>query len=198
MGGRTDYSVNWDCGAPYAAWYNLVAPYMRNYGILLCPSNPNRGYYPFDANGNPTAESAPGGSWENLRNTYAVNYYAVATNVIWNLASTASCYANWDGRGANLAKFSAPANLIAVAEAYGTCPDIRNVVTTTDCSVHNRGSNYIFVDGHAKWMRISATLAPENLWVDEPAGADARACVRNAYMNRLLANERPRTQCLGQ
>lgn len=41
-------------------------------------------------------------------------------------------------------------------------------------------------------------MAPENLWVDESAGADARACVRNAYMNRLLANERTRTQCLGQ
>lgn len=196
-GGRTDYNLNSDCGASYAAWYDLLAPYMRSYGILRCPSNPNATTTPYDSAGNPTAESAPGGSWENLRNTYAVNFDAVATNVVWNLTHATSCYANWDGRGASLSKFSAPASVIAVVEALGTCPDIRNVGTNVDCSAHNRGSNYIFVDGHAKWMRIAATLAPENLWVDasEP---DARACVSNAYMTRLLANERTRTQCLGQ
>ncbi|GBC96359.1 hypothetical protein HRbin16_02161 [bacterium HR16] len=66
-----------------------------------------------------------------------------------------------------------------------------------DCSVHNRGSNYVFVDGHAKWLRVSATLNPANLWVDE-SEPDARACVSNAYMNRLIANNRTRTECLGQ
>ena len=196
-GGRTDYANNWDCGAPYAGWYDLLAPYMKNYGILRCPSRPDRGYYPFDASGNPTAETAPAGSWENLRNTYAVNFYAVATNIIWNLASTTSCYANWDGRGKTLARFSAPANVVAIVEAFGTCPDIRNVVTNMDCSVHNRGSNYIFVDGHAKWMRIAGTLNPVNLWVDE-SDPDGRACVSSAYMNRLMANDRTRVECLGQ
>ena len=31
-------------------------------------------------------------------------------------------------------------------------------------SVHNGGSNYGFGDGHAKWMRLEATLYPKNLW----------------------------------
>ncbi len=196
-GGRTDYANNWDCGGPYASFVDLLVPYMKNYGILRCTSRPDRGYYPYDSSGNPTAEQAPGGSWDNLRNTYAVNFYAVATNIIWNVASATSCYANWDGRGRSLAQFAAPASTIAVVEAFGTCPDIRNVVTNVDCSAHNRGSNYVFVDGHAKWMRISATLNPNNLWVDE-SDPDGRACVASAYMTRLLANERTRVECLGQ
>jgi prepilin-type N-terminal cleavage/methylation domain-containing protein/prepilin-type processing-associated H-X9-DG protein len=195
-GGRADFANNWDCGAPYAAWYDLLAPYMKNYGILRCPSRPDRGYVPFDANGNPGAETAPGGSWENLRNTYAVNFYAVATNIVWNPQHPTSCYANWDARGRALAAFSAPASVIAIVESFGACPDIRNVVTNMDCSAHNQGSNYVFVDGHAKWLRVAATLNPANLWVDEN-DPDGRACIATAYMNRLMANARTRTECLG-
>ncbi|MCS6831866.1 MAG: hypothetical protein NZ749_14655, partial [bacterium] len=178
-------------------WYDLIVPYKKNYAILRCPSRPDRGYVPFDANGNPTAESAPGGNWENLRNTYAVNHYVVATRIVWNLTHPRSCYANWDARGKPLAAFSSPASVIAIAEAYGGCPDIRNVITTIDCGVHNRGSNYVFVDGHAKWMRITATLNPNNLWVDE-SEPEARLCVANAYMNRLTSDARTATECLGQ
>ena len=30
---------------------------------------------------------------------------------------------------------------------------------------HNQGANYTFADGHAKWMRLEATLDPSNyLW----------------------------------
>jgi prepilin-type N-terminal cleavage/methylation domain-containing protein/prepilin-type processing-associated H-X9-DG protein len=30
---------------------------------------------------------------------------------------------------------------------------------------HHRGANYVLADGHAKWMRPSATLAPWNQWL---------------------------------
>lgn len=29
---------------------------------------------------------------------------------------------------------------------------------------HSGGANYLFVDGHVKWLRWNATLQPENLW----------------------------------
>lgn len=29
---------------------------------------------------------------------------------------------------------------------------------------HNGGINFIFFDGHVKWMRIQATVSPKNLW----------------------------------
>lgn len=195
MGSRSNFTTNWECGEPYAAWYDVIAPYIKNYAVFRCPSNPNRGYVPFDANGNPTALHAPGGSWENLRNTYAVNFFVVANNIIWNLNSATSCYSNLDTRGRSLAAFASPSRVIAIVEAFHPCPDIRNVVTRVDCGVHNKGANYIFVDGHAKWMRIMATLRPENLWVDE-SEPEGRECVARAHTNRLTSNDRTRNECL--
>jgi prepilin-type N-terminal cleavage/methylation domain-containing protein/prepilin-type processing-associated H-X9-DG protein len=31
---------------------------------------------------------------------------------------------------------------------------------------HNGGSNYLFVDGHVRWMTLTQTLKPVNLWLD--------------------------------
>lgn len=53
----------------------------------------------------------------------------------------------------------------------------------------------MFVDGHAKWLRVASTLSPNNLWVDE-SEPDARTCVANAYMLRLRNDVRTRTECL--
>lgn len=69
-----------------------------------------------------------------------------------------------------LAKLQAPASLIAVIEAWGTCPEVRNVVTTADCGVHMNGSTCIFVNGHAKWLRVVHTLFPTLMWVTPVEG----------------------------
>jgi prepilin-type N-terminal cleavage/methylation domain-containing protein/prepilin-type processing-associated H-X9-DG protein len=198
-GSAGDRIWNWDCGAAYANWSDCIMPYVRNYQLLLCPSRPTRGYYPFDSTGNPTACFAPYGSWENLRWTYTANHYVLAPRNLWNPAcpNTTSPYSSWVGIGAPLAKFQAPANLIAVIEAWGTCGDIRNVVTTADCGVHMGGSTYIFADGHAKWMRIAQTLFPAPLWVDVTEGAVIQQCFQNAYMTRLQGDARTRRECLG-
>jgi prepilin-type N-terminal cleavage/methylation domain-containing protein/prepilin-type processing-associated H-X9-DG protein len=33
--------------------------------------------------------------------------------------------------------------------------------------IHNGGTNLGFLDGHAKWMRLEQTLAPQNLWTSD-------------------------------
>jgi prepilin-type N-terminal cleavage/methylation domain-containing protein/prepilin-type processing-associated H-X9-DG protein len=198
FGGTGDKINNWDCGAAYADWSDVTQPYCRNRQLLLCPSRPMRGYYPFDGT-TPTACFPPEGSWENLRRTYTANHYALAPRNVWSGAcpNTLSPYASWMAIGAPLAKFQAPANLIAVVEAWGTCPEVRNVVTTADCGVHMGGSTYIFADGHAKWMRIAQTLFPTPLWVDVTEGAVIQQCFQNAYMTRLQGDARTRRECLG-
>ena len=198
-GGMGDKVNNWDCGAAYADWSDVTQPYVRNYQLVLCPSRPNRGYPPFDNAGNPTACFPPGGSWQNLRRTYAANHYALAPRNVWSGAcpNTISPYASWLAIGAPLAKFQAPANLLAVLEAWGDCPEVRNVVTTADCGVHMSGSDYIFADGHAKWLRIAQTLFPTPLWVDASEGPVIQQCFQNAYMTRLQGDARTRRECLG-
>jgi len=198
-GGAGDKVWNWDCGAAYASWADVTQPYARNRQLLLCPSRPMRGYYPYFEDGSPTACYPPEGSWENLRWTYTANHYAQSPRILWNSAcpNTTSPYGAWMAIGAPLAKFQAPANLIAVLEAWGTCPEVRNVVTTADCGVHMGGSTYIFVDGHAKWLRIAQTLFPTPMWVDPVEGPVIQQCFQYAYMTRLQNDSRCRVECLG-
>ena len=33
---------------------------------------------------------------------------------------------------------------------------------------HNGGSNYMFFDGHAKWMKYEQTLQPRDMWKNLP------------------------------
>jgi prepilin-type N-terminal cleavage/methylation domain-containing protein/prepilin-type processing-associated H-X9-DG protein len=179
---------------PYAAWYDGLFPYSRNYQLQVCPSRPNRGYRPedgYDPNFLP-----PNFDIRNLLATYAANYYVGTSSVVWRTPPTRSCYANWDPFGAPIAKWQSPASLIAVVEQFGCCDNIRNIVTNADCGVHLGGSNYIFADGHAKWYRIAQTITPKCMWVDdsEPQG---QACIQYAYMDRLRTDPRTYTECLG-
>ncbi len=189
-------------GVPYAAWYDNLYPYTRNRQLLLCPSRPTRGFNPTTLGGGCSVEP-PDSPWvppnwnpSDYLSTYAINNYVQADFVIWNTPPTRSCYANYRVTGAPLAKFTSPANLIAVIEQWGCCADVRNTITNLDCGVHFGGSTYIFVDGHAKWLRVTQTLFPKVMWVDdsEPAG---QACIQYAYMVRLEGNARTRVECLG-
>jgi prepilin-type processing-associated H-X9-DG protein len=56
-----------------------------------------------------------------------------------------------------------------------------------DCSVHNKGSSYIFADGHAKWMRFAQTMDPVNLWADEAFDPKARTTIYNSHWTALRA-----------
>ncbi len=141
---------------------------------------------------------------EKLRETYAVNHYATAPWVILKdyAPDMMNPYISWSANGAPMAKFSTPANLITVLEFYGTCPDVRNANHNMDCGIHNRGSNYIFMDGHAKWLRVMQTLNPDStcMWAD---GGDPNAQIKicTAYRNKILYHgstgaQRCREQCL--
>jgi len=52
--------------------------------------------------------------------------------------------------------------------ASGQVTDNKRIPTQnhrTNWQAHNGGENFMFADGHAKWMTLSATLAPSNfLW----------------------------------
>src|SRR5262249_53373375 len=70
-----------------------------------------------------------------------------------------------------------------------------------DCSVHNKGSTYIFADGHARWMRVAQTLDPVNMWADEAFAPSARQTIYDNHWSLLRTGARkdPRLRdCLEQ
>jgi prepilin-type N-terminal cleavage/methylation domain-containing protein/prepilin-type processing-associated H-X9-DG protein len=135
-----------------SVWRVLIYPYVKSAGVYKCPSNPQKDIAPTAA----VVESyrvQPGGPV--LGASYGCNWNAMGQP---NEAYQEASFAN-------------PSSLILVAEALEVNPEV--VVQRTPSKTqglfagHSTMSNYIFVDGHVKAMKPTATVPkPAEAFVD--------------------------------
>jgi prepilin-type N-terminal cleavage/methylation domain-containing protein/prepilin-type processing-associated H-X9-DG protein len=115
------------------SWYDEIMPYLKSKDVFKCPSDPAR---------------------DEAISSYSINgWFAYATS---------------EG------DFKKPAQTIMMAER-GEKPDGTPVehlgyhpwepdfVTHLCTNRHMGGSNYLFADGHAKWLRWEMTISPINM-----------------------------------
>jgi prepilin-type N-terminal cleavage/methylation domain-containing protein/prepilin-type processing-associated H-X9-DG protein len=132
-------------------WYDMIMPYVKNWGVLQCPSG--RGFVTSGITKVEYNASGVGGVW---------NSYGTCSNVV--------CVGSF-GAAKPYAGVVEPANTIWLGESTGgpelwtrdglwgwTCPKNeipagRRPAGALTCDRHNGGANYAFVDGHAKWLR---------------------------------------------
>jgi prepilin-type N-terminal cleavage/methylation domain-containing protein/prepilin-type processing-associated H-X9-DG protein len=120
----------------FSFWYEYVQPYLANYQILICPSASDRAYDP---------GYSPSNSYEC---TYAVS-------VGWPQRLLADC--------------ELPAGQVMMCESGGNnYYRYRLEENGSDWPMpesartrHNDGSNFAFVDGHAKWLSGTRLADPE-------------------------------------
>ncbi|MCE5237455.1 DUF1559 domain-containing protein [bacterium] len=112
---------------PY--WYQYIVPYTKNQQIFLCPSAGDKALDPADA----------------PANTYLCTY-AVSNG--------------WPQQA--LSAFVSPAETVMLCETqssnyyrYRLVPNSDAAMDTTARNMHNGGSNFALVDGHAKWYPAS-------------------------------------------
>ena len=115
------------------SWYDGIMPYLKNKDVFKCPSDPVR---------------------DETISSYSINGLFE--------------YATSEG------DFKKPAQTIMMAER-GERPDGTPVehlgyhpwepdfVTHLSINRHMGGSNYLFADGHAKWLRWEMTISPINM-----------------------------------
>ncbi len=138
-------------------WDRKIQPYIRNQRIFICPSDP----------WNPTpccnSRGITGGFQQDT--SYGLNETAVGPRC----------------DPASLVSFAHPATTILGGETRawhridqpwnGGDPNIVDTLEdiTGMCAYnrHSDGANYIFADGHVKWLRAEQTLTPVNLWVKQ-------------------------------
>jgi prepilin-type N-terminal cleavage/methylation domain-containing protein len=159
-----------------AFWQDALFPYTKSRAILRCPSRPNRGYQPQPEDTPPVP-----GDPDSLRFGYTANGFAFSSDP----NATKRGAENWNSWGRALASIETPSELILVLEADDGSPDARFAITAVDCAVHNKGSVYIFADGHAHWMRLERTLSPQDLWFDPAFGPDATKVIEDAHAEYL-------------
>ncbi|MEI6499435.1 MAG: DUF1559 domain-containing protein [Armatimonadota bacterium] len=172
-------------------WTIVVQPYVKNVQIFRCPSDANP--CPPVVNGSTVYVQVPLFSYlPNYNVIPAHDWNPVSVGTIDAPASTIMLserrplfkaglpISSWKGCSAfnpdqpnavpyGLATMAdATSGLAASLNSDGTCTDNKTIPTQiyrTNWNAHNGGENFMFADGHAKWMTLGATLDPSNfLW----------------------------------
>jgi len=212
------YQNGANSGNGYVQWSGLISPYVKNWGVFVCPEHKVKGWAPtcfttppVDPPAGQTAlhplmdVQAPRLSYvanELLipRKKYAsVNQQCVSLSAVDASADTIiiaeytqdiQCLLDSSPTGGDAIKSHRPTNGVSMAgavfdgESYVTGTGVwaltpaqaRSAIAAAKAGsavgnhhicyinpdAHNGGTNYVFADGHAKWMPLDKTLDPND------------------------------------
>jgi prepilin-type processing-associated H-X9-DG protein len=144
----------------YYTWRAAMMSYIKSESVWLCPSAPSaHNAYDWPDTGCMQDGSMTIADYNNHYKHCEMNY---ADN--GNL---------FDPGSVNQASITCPATTIDVIETRDYWPDLGtwtfgwNYQPGSGGSLpfwHNTGGNYTFADGHAKWSKLAATIAPVFMW----------------------------------
>ncbi len=159
----------------HSIWANATQPYVKNYGVLTCPSSEPVDYY-----GNTDAFKVV--EPVAMSYVYSGELMAAPESLIKRPAAVPVL---WEGDGkqavrgvvqnktilycpnGNAACAYVPTSV--TSSCTGANGDISlglsfgagsPVVTRGSMDIHSRGANYVYADGHAKWQRTVIAIAP--------------------------------------
>ena len=171
--GIMQYTQDYDEVLPWAqqavggAWNLLIYPYVKNDAVYRCPSDSN-----------PLSPAGTGGK----KISYLPNYAVLSAARFAPLS---------------LAVFETPADMIALTEMYtgpkaankqgyhfydgsGNPRTPANILADPNVKLrvaterHSGGMNNVFLDGHAKWHKLTQTLQPNWKWGPLPKMIQSR------------------------
>jgi prepilin-type N-terminal cleavage/methylation domain-containing protein/prepilin-type processing-associated H-X9-DG protein len=138
---------NWaGTGVRWFEWWFAINPYTKNMQVLNCPSNPVNIFQGIDYGKRGCGDNIlPGEASSNFWNGITVTLQEPAETIL---------AAEWGG-GTN------------GRNGHRLCPHWHAGMTYVGYvhpELHNDGSDYVFYDGHVKWMKYDQTYASKNLW----------------------------------
>ena len=153
----------------FGHWGYVVQPYIKNFQLFKCPSNPNK---ELAATGGPIP-----GTTERIPRSYAINAF------------------NHDQQGLSMAAISDPADRIILGESTADWNDYAapwwnngDNYVGVGFAGHSGNMNIAFYDGHVKAMKPTQTVSQKIMWVRDmvtnipadcngkPGGANATNC----------------------
>ncbi|MFA0778954.1 MAG: hypothetical protein RJAPGHWK_000448 [Candidatus Fervidibacter sp.] len=185
---------------PNRRWLVRIQPYMRNIQIFDCPSGGTEtlDFSPpkWSPGGDPQIWGPPTyawgwtfpGTWRGLRIGYG---YALRV-AGWTDGSGDPGNPNKVSQGRNIAEIRSPAKIRLISDSAHKDACCNRVVVANACGSgwwcgnpdggpwtdekrekytrHHQGTNYIFCDGHVKWLRWNAVYRPDNSIIGEMSG----------------------------
>lgn len=172
----------------FTTWYGAIAPYAKSNQVFMCPD---------------VGSAAKGGTWQGMTNSYAWNWCGTSPNGAtgngFGYVSTSVCTPTGSNLRLSAVQESAASILITdppsngyangswfsiggntgpqyIPVLHGGTPWTATATTVTDFS---GGGNYLFADGHVKYLQ--ATVANcSSLW-----NVDKTTQVKPAYCSAL-------------
>ena len=146
----------------FQSWRYVIQPYVKSTQLFACPSNTGNSKTALDSFGLPIPIS------------YSVNGNNGGTG--GGIGGTPPCEANV---GQSLAAIQSVSLVLFVGETSDTWlyPEMNTNSTMIDDMFkgHLNTTNFLFVDGHVKAMKPTATGTPVNMWTIEDDGAASAA-----------------------
>ncbi|HOS91999.1 MAG TPA: DUF1559 domain-containing protein, partial [Armatimonadota bacterium] len=157
--GNGDPSTACNDGTRSGTWRTVTQPYVKNWQLYRCPSS-----------------TCNGGNPEEIRlGALATPVYTAALNFSYHYNGSVMCGTSPKG----MADFPSPAQQVIIHENRICPPDAGGWCNTAfSYAPHMGGKNWVFADGHAKWIRPSQICSPLNMWVatDPPMSAYDYTC----------------------
>jgi len=188
------YAQDWDEKFPpnriwnstngrHYTWRYAIMPYLKNSQIWICPSAQH--------------------SWNEFVWTVRVGDCGCDADVDMTIVDLQNgvdpekhganyCYnGNVFSNPISQAQIEAPSQLIMVLETSDYWPDLGTWTlgwpgwygVCGPYPYHNKGMNFVFADGHVKWLKLPQTLSPTFMW-DNPSRAglyDINALLNSIY-----------------
>jgi prepilin-type N-terminal cleavage/methylation domain-containing protein/prepilin-type processing-associated H-X9-DG protein len=158
--------------ARMGVWTNNIQPYVKNWQVYACPSCPVDGSV-----GGPLNPGYP---------EYPISYSyngVLATSNLASVQSVAACIMVWEGWGKlSLRNFAASNPTMLTGPPHPRYPPPTQCalyvlrIPTPSYWIHSEGSNYLFVDGHVKWRKLST-----DPWQSPWASINAQTGQVNTY-----------------
>ncbi len=185
-----------------AVWSSSLYTYIKSYGVYTCPSGVE---LPFAGGGLNTEYAAAATAGKTLINASYTYNGLLHQLPVADVRQPADCPLLWEGNGQGAGKGYTISNptldcrantsrtdcvykpYIPAPGKSGTCGGPGGDTDTTGGNsimfnknytgwVHSKGTNWVYADGHAKWRRVGAQLAPAdtNPLVDPETQYDAK------------------------
>lgn len=165
--------VNWNTFAGSSwNWKRALLSYVKSPAVYLCPSNA----YAWEYTGQSTTMAKGDES-----NIYYKPYGKLdGPQIPISYGLNGMCFHEgiptlWGepNRGRDLSELKDPTDLIFIGESRAGHPDVHPAWLGTTfmgnlgyMQSHNKGGNWVFADGHAKWLRLQTTYTPKNMWIN--------------------------------
>ncbi len=163
-------------GSIYRYWPDLLQPYIKSYQLFVCPSDSEPISHPFNRGaGDPNP----------LRVSYAPNGIITCsagdmTSLNFPAVSASTAPILYAGLSQSIVGLEEPATTILITEKEDTTPptvpltpvnidNCNNTDLSTDAATrevpprHLEGTNFLFGDGHVKWLKNSKP----NMWTSK-------------------------------